>query len=74
MAIENLRDDPASRNLQRTLHSLVGVLGTAGAPCYTLARETEEMNRQQRLTITQLEKLIVELETLLERLHRYTAP
>ena len=63
-AIEHLQGEPSPETLQRTLHSLVGVLGTAAAPCHALACEADQLSKQQQLTRAVLITLTSELEAL----------
>lgn len=69
-AIEHLKGEPNPETLQRTLHSLVGVLGTAAAPCHALACEAYQLSKQQQLTRAKLTILTTELEALVAWLQR----
>ena len=69
-AIEHLKGEPSPETLQRTLHSLVGVLGTAAAPCHALACEADQLSKQQQLTRAKLTILTTELEALVAWLQR----
>lgn len=72
-ALTTLRGSPSPLARQQALHSLVGVLGTAGADCYPLALAAETLDRQQQLPASQLDSLLKQIDTLLlalEQQHR----
>lgn len=72
-AVQDLRADLGPQEQLRTLHSLVGVLGTAGAPCYALALEANQMAKKNELTRDRLEELVANLIHLLDQLDRSLA-
>ncbi|WP_231703267.1 response regulator [Halopseudomonas pelagia] len=67
-SLESLRNDPKPEARQRALHSLVGVLGTAGARGYDQAVEAERLERDQLLTSQQLNSLLLQIDRLLSEL------
>lgn len=72
-ARDSLRSDADATARQQALHSLVGVLGTAGAPCYMQALEAERLERQQRLPDSELNALLAQIDSLLKMLDQQMA-